>query len=944
MAYDLGTARGKIVIDYEGTKDVDKADKDMDRVGKKSKEADASVKKFSLSLSSVFSGLKVGALAVAFGSAAVQAANLGVQVLGIVPALTSIGSLAAALPAAFIGMQASLGILKAAFQGVGDAVTAAFDPKGAAKFQEALDQLSPEAQKFAKEVKAAVPALKGFQQQIQEVFFKSAFLTSSFPRAVKALAGLQPVVIGLAADFGELTRKLVNFGLSADSITFLTNALKATRASFSEASAAALPLLAGLQAVGSVGIPLLVKLGEIVGQVGTAFGKWLSQIAANGQLQTWINTAIETLQTLGAIAKNVGSILFSIIKAASDVGGGLLNTLKLITGQFAAFLNSAEGAQIIRDLFAAISAAAKQLSPVIVTLVGALAKALAPALQRIAAVLGPALLDIVQRLAPVFGPLAAAIADLVVALVPLLPPAAELLSLIARLASTAVTGLVAALGPLVQVLSKGLLDAFTQMEPVITELAKTAIPILAEQGLKLAQAFVPLIPSLVQIAEELAKSLIPQLPALTEAMISALPVVVQLTQDFVELWNGGLNRIVAVLPLLVKLFGFLGTSMNGPALTAAKLLGWIIQLGAALQHAVLAVGQFGKTVGGAIGGALQTAWSFVSTVGGKILSWFLDLPGRLLGALQALPGQLANIFGTAMNGLATLIGTAAGVLVGIFTKLPQRIGSALAALRGVVFSLVNTAMSRLKTLVTSGINNAVTFFRNLPSRARSALGALAGTLSSIASTALSRFRSAVSSGFNNALSFVRSIPGKLKSALGATGSLLYNAGANIVKGLYNGIVSQAGRVLDYVRGLASRVSSAFNKALSIFSPSRVFRDSGVNIVKGLIEGLRAKIGEAGRMAVALANAVIAPTVTLPTTTTTAAMAQVAAAPFVQQRTTRDLGEATPSTFGPYNLTLDGKVVAGFVVDTITGNPTVVSKAANEGTRTGNWTGNGRKAA
>ena len=938
MAYDLGTARGTIELEYEGRREVDKAERDMDRIEKKSKKTDKSVTALGGHLDTVFSGLKLAGVAAAFGTAAVQAANLAVQVLGIVPQLVSIGSLAAGLPAAFTGIIAIGGVLKATFAGVGDTLKAAFDPKGAAKFEEALKELSPEAQKFAKAVQKAVPFLKQYQQQIQETFFKASFLTGQVPRLTKALEGLRPAVLGLAEDFGEVTRKVANFTLSTDSLTFFNNALRATRASLSEASTAILPLLAGVRAVGSVGIPLLVRLGEVAGSVGTTFGQWLKEIANNGQLQEWINTAIQTLKTLGGIAQNVGSIIFSVIKAAGDVGGGLLNTIKEITGQFAAFLKSAEGSKAIRDLFAAIQQAAQQLSPVIVTLVGSLVKALAPALSTIAKTVGPALVQVVQKLAPVFGPLAAAIANLVTAIVPLLPPAAQLLALLARLASTVVTGLVAELGPLIQVLSAGLLRAFDKLEPVISELATTAMPILAESGVKLAEAFVPLIPALVEVAQAVAESLIPVLPDLTKAMISLVPVIIEMTNTFVELWNSGLNKVVLALPLLVRLFGLLLPAMNAPAVAAATLVTWVVKLFTALNNAGNAVKTFATNLAGTFLNALKQAAQLVTSIGAQIIGWFQALPSRLLSAVSALPGLLANVFRTAMNGLATLIGTAAGVLVAIFTKLPGRIMAALAQVPGLLFNLFNTALNRLKSLVSGAINTVVGFFSQAPRRSKSALSSLGSTLASVASSALTRFRNAISSGVTNAINFVKGIPGRVRSALGNTGSLLYNSGVNIMRGLYNGVVSQAGRVLDYIRGLADRVISAFNRALDIFSPSKVFIKSGVNIDEGLIEGLRRKIGEVSRTAVALANTVIAPTVALPTTAT-ASVAALSPTPTATASTTPQ--QTNPDQFGPYYFTLDGKVLAGFVVDAISGNPTAVSKAADNGKRARSWQGSGR---
>jgi TP901 family phage tail tape measure protein len=69
-------------------------------------------------------------------------------------------------------------------------------------------------------------------------------------------------------------------------------------------------------------------------------------------------------------------------------------------------------------------------------------------------------------------------------------------------------------------------------------------------------------------------------------------------------------------------------------------------------------------------------------------------------------------------------------------------------------------------------------------------------------------------------------------------NLLYDAGRAVVQGLIDGIKSMAGSVLDTVKGVGSSIKGGFKKALSIFSPSRVFYEYGIHIVQGLINGVK----------------------------------------------------------------------------------------------------------
>lgn len=936
MSYDLGTAHGKIVLDYDSDKAVGRAEKDIDKLERKAKESNGTLSKLGKTLGAIGAGTRIASIGVAFGIAAAQAAALLVNVLGIVPALVSILSLSAAIPGAITGIVGAVLILHAAFNGVGDAVKAAMDPSKAAQYQKALEKLSPSARAFVEQLHAAAPALHGFQQGIQEVFFQSAKLAGQIPRVLKALSQLSPVVLGLAADFGEVTRKVANFALSADSIMFVRNALAATRAAFSEASTAIIPLLKGLRDVGGVGLPLLTRLGELVGTVGTRFGEWLSAIANDGRLQTWIQTALKTLSTLGDIAKNVGSILFSVISAAQQAGGGLLGTLSSITGQIAALLKSGDGFNTLVSLFSSILQVANALAPAVLTLVKALAQALAPAVAQIATVLGPVLLQIVQALAPAFGPLAAAIAALVTALAPLLPPIAKLVALLAGVLSTAVQALVAELGPLITLIADGLSGALDALMPLLDSMA-SGLPLAAEAGIQLAAAFAPLIPLLVQLAQVLADSLIKNMPAIQDAIAKILPLFVQFATLLAGQLAKGLEILIKVLPVLIDLFVKIYPIMLQIQTIGLRLVIFILQLSNAIQAAVVWVGKFVSALVSGLVNALKVAYNGVVSAGAAVIGWFEQLPGRIMSFLASIPGLLKDLFVRALEGTATIIGTMAGLVVGIFTRLPGDILRAVVTLGPILWAWMQNVWAGIQQRVVNGFNNAIAFLRNFPSRAYNAMVNTITLLRNLASSAWSNLVNRFQNGANNAINVAKGLPGRIKSALGNLGSLLLNSGINIINGLINGINRGIGRVLDLVRGLADRVRQAFNNALNIFSPSRDFKWSGEMIGLGLISGLKKKMADVQRAAEALANTVIAPTVTLPATASASAMNVGIANP---NRNTQD--QNTPRNFGPYSIEVDGRVLASIVIDTVTGNPTVVSKAANEGDRQTSFAGSGRR--
>jgi phage-related protein len=837
MAYDLGTAHGKIELEYTGRKEADAAQRDMDKLKDKSKDTDKSLRILGASLKGLGKGVAIGGLAVGLANAGVAAADLAIQVAGVVPQLVSIGSLAAALPAMIVGVAASVGVMKAAFAGVGDAVGAAFDTEHPEKFDKAIKNLSPSAQAFAKAVQASSADLRKFQQGLQESFFSASTLTAQFGKAQGALQTLGPNLKGIAGDFGELTRRVANFALSRDSIEFVNSSLTTFRSALKDAAPALIPILAGLRDVGTVGQTLMRNLGAAVGETGTRFGEFLSRISADGTLEGWINTAISTLGTLGTIAKNVGSILGTIFQTANATGGGLLNTIAQITGQFKTFLDSAQGSAAITSLFTSIGTVAKQLAPVFTTLVGALAGALGPALADLATGVGPQLLAMVQALAPSFGPLAQAVADVAVALAPLLPYVAQFVGLLAQLAAGSLSSLAGALGPVISMLGGTFASALQTLAPLLLQLAATVLPMAAEAGLQLAQALAPLMPSILAFAQALASSLLPVLPQLVANFQQLLPVVLQVATLLGQGLMQALTAITPLLPTIVAAFttfiGILTTFVTTGLLVVAAVmrLGQIFsQLPGLVMGALTAFA-------GMITGAMTTAKNAISTGITAAIGFFTALPGRIGSAIAALPGVIGNIISNAMHTLAYAFGAGIGIAVTLAVTLPQRVLGAIASLPGVLGGLASRAWAALRAAFSSGVAAAANLARTLPGRVRSGISSLGGLIAGVARAAWASLKSAFSSGVSQATSIAASLPGRIRGAIGSLAGMMAGAGRDAVAGLVNGIRAGVGAAASAAASLGASVMSGIRSTLRIGSPSKEMVRIGQFVTQGLRNGL-----------------------------------------------------------------------------------------------------------
>jgi hypothetical protein len=138
---------------------------------------------------------------------------------------------------------------------------------------------------------------------------------------------------------------------------------------------------------------------------------------------------------------------------------------------------------------------------------------------------------------------------------------------------------------------------------------------------------------------------------------------------------------------------------------------------------------------------IQTAWGgiksfFTSTIPNLItgiVTWFSELPAKILAALEALPGTLARLFGEGLRFVIDTTKSAIEAVVGFFATLPERLGafaiaawefvkSAFAA--GVQYSLeagirlyngIGEWIGKIPELLKSIWDSVLNFLTNLPS-------------------------------------------------------------------------------------------------------------------------------------------------------------------------------------------------------------------------------------
>ena len=787
--------------------------------------ADVDTDRFSRALSGLtgVAGRVGGALTglLRFGAVGIAAAGAAQGVGALVAALAPAAGIIAAYPAAFAGAQVALGTFKLAVLGVSDALSAAVSGDAEA-FAEAVEKLSPAAQKAVTAVRDLAPELKKVQQSVQESFFKQ--FSGDVAGAIKNLLPLRTQLNQVAAQLGQAASEGLKFAASQQASAPLKQIIEGTAQAASGLQVAIAPLAKGfLDVAAAVSKAFGAQVGAGIGQVGAQVGTFLSEFAASGRAVEVVRGALKVFQQLGRIASNVGGILSGVFEAANAAGGGLLNNLETITASFEKFVESAQGQEAIGAIFGTVAQIAAQLGPILgalVTQVGAIAPALGP----IFTALGPALVGLINSLGPALaavapslqqvafalseafaalgpslGPLGGAVAAVVTALAPLLPLAAQIAAALASALGPALTQLGTALGPLVSQLSMALGPVIGQLGTLLGTVLTGALQIL-----------LPLLPPVVD--------------AITGILGAASPL----------------------LPILTQVAAILGQTLGSAAQQLAPLLA---SVGLAATTLVAALAPLVGQILLALAPLLTPIVAAFNALVAAVVPLVPPIVG-LVASIAPLVGLLIQVAAPILQFVAalaslTVINVVVPLITGIvsaLTRLASILTAVVGGVTGFVQQVVGLFRSLYNTLVGNSIipdlvNGIVRFFASLPGRIlgaiRGLVSSVAGVFRSMASAALS----AISSFISQAVSFLRGLPGKAAAALSGAKTALVSAGGDLISGMISGLKAKVGSLVSAARNVVGSAVSAAKNALGISSPSKVFKSIGVDVGRGLVIGL-----------------------------------------------------------------------------------------------------------
>lgn len=650
----------------EMTRDADEAADDVadsiDRAGRKRLKIGVDVDgegTFSRFLSSI-TGVRLPIAGfTALGTAVAAAAGAAVQLAAaLAPAVGAI----AALPAAVGVGAAAIGTLQVATAGFSDAMAAAFEDTE--KFDEAIENLSPNAQAAAEAFRAAVPELQALQDAAQDAFF--ADLDESITNIAATLLGPLSVGMQTAAGYaGGLVSSLLDIAGSQVGVDFVTSSFATLNAALAQLQEPVADLFTALLDLGTVvntafgGEEAGAGLATLIQQ----FADFIAQANASGASFDWVNNALAVFQQIGDILSPIVGIIGSIGGAASATGGNILGVFGQALQVFDDFLASAQGQDILVTLFDALNQVGASFGTVLTNI----APALPPIIEGIAGILsavGPLLGPLSELVGSVLTALAPILSIVAAAIQPLIPPLTRIIELLGGILVEALDAVM----PLIEVLADTLGAQLGVALEVIGQVLQAVAPIftvLFDALGPIIEALTPLYELIGVLAEIIGTVLGPIIQVLGDILLwlvenVIVPFVVPIIEDLANLLTVVLGDAIQWLVEQFQLAGagleivwnFIRDLIEQRAeemkagfdlLVNAFKVGWSI-----LNNAVFTPIKNGintvKTV-------VSTALSNIKSGFNSFVTYVTGIPGRIKNALSNLFSPLASGFRSAINSI-----------------------------------------------------------------------------------------------------------------------------------------------------------------------------------------------------------------------------------------------------------------------------------------------------
>lgn len=722
-------------------------------------------------------GVSVGSLRKAFVEVsklnlALRATIVGFTLLGgkvVVAGLLSAASAAAELsgallviPAAGAAAGIAMATLAIGLHGLDDVFKALVD-RDMKKFNEALAEMSPEAQKSIRALRQFMPAIESFRDAIQDTL-----LGGLAPTIQRVFLTILPIAergfVGMAKQINLAAREFANFATSAQSLVDLQRIFENTNRAarlFRPSVTLLGQALRDIVVVGSEFLPLIA--GELT--IGAArLRDFIAQARDSGALVNFIAEGISRVHQLIETIINLSKAIGGVLKIADSVGFGILDIINRLAETFNNFVQSIEGQAAFRNFFISAHQAAAALGPVLREIFFLLTNQVAPILAQFATIVGPAVTIFIRAIGqaleaarPGIEAFATGFAKFLESVAPALPAIGELAGAIGGLLGSVLERVGPVLADFIELLSEELIKILE--DPDFVEGVMDFVDALGE-------FFIALIP-LIRPLGDLAKVLLPLFADIIRILIPIIEPLVDLLDAFVDV----LEPLAPVIKIIVTAIALFVVGL-------AKMLELILRI-------VEAILNIPDTFFEVFDAAFGTNTQGRAFEGSTAIAEAVD---RINGKF-AEAGAAAQIFGEATTGWFTEVAGSAETQFG-------RVGAALQSLHeplGAAGSAVVGFSTGTATSFNAAGNAVEAEMRRIGEILFGAVEPLGQAGSAIGTAYVESFRSSINPAVAAAQDVANSVAGILgnTSRFGAAGSALGKAFAGGIEGSINAAVTAA---------------------------------------------------------------------------------------------------------------------------------------------------------
>lgn len=295
---------------------------------------------------------------------------LGGAVLGVTGILNPLSALVLTLPAVLAGLTAQGIILAAAFSGISNSIGKIFGAKSLSDSLKIAENFSGGVGRFL----TGVAYFAQLWRDIVAIVQKSFFLP--FQDSLKLLAEMlgQPAILAgvrnLAYSMGKFADSLIKtFGSKA--FENLTKELFPTMSRIVEKLTGPFSiLLEGLFNLIEGSLPFMEDLADLLGDLFTRLGNWLTEISKDGSLDKFLDDMYGTIQAIGLIIGNAFALIGTFLERLreSGVGESFLLTIAHVLYRLNEFFKSPVGQDAIVSMTEAAMGAIVIVGALIVSL------------------------------------------------------------------------------------------------------------------------------------------------------------------------------------------------------------------------------------------------------------------------------------------------------------------------------------------------------------------------------------------------------------------------------------------------------------------------------------------------------------------------------------------------------------------------------------------------